>query len=80
MRDAAALHDKKRLFYSTLMNDNLLDCIISKVNVTEISPGVCFINVYLLFTVPFWMLLFYTLIMYRLFPTFCCLKMLLFDA
>nr|GMD78186.1 DNA (cytosine-5)-methyltransferase CMT2 [Ipomoea batatas] len=39
MRDAAALHDKKRLFYSTLMNDNLLDCIISKVNVTEISPG-----------------------------------------
>nr|GLL44511.1 DNA (cytosine-5)-methyltransferase CMT2 isoform X1 [Ipomoea trifida] len=39
MRDAAALHEKKRLFYSTLMNDNLLDCIISKVNVTEISPG-----------------------------------------
>lgn len=59
MKDAAALHDKKRLFYSTLMNDNLLDCIISKVNVTEISPGVCFINEHLLYTVPFWMLLFY---------------------
>ncbi|CAH9132941.1 unnamed protein product [Cuscuta epithymum] len=42
MKDAATVHDKRRLFYSTLMNDNLLDCIISKVNVTEISPGLDF--------------------------------------
>ncbi|CAK9153274.1 unnamed protein product [Ilex paraguariensis] len=33
IKEAAAFHDKKRLFYSTLMNDNLLDCIISKVHV-----------------------------------------------
>ncbi|KAJ4824620.1 hypothetical protein Tsubulata_024054 [Turnera subulata] len=34
----ADFHDKKRLFYSTVMNDNPLDCIISKVTVTQISP------------------------------------------
>ncbi|KAL8551225.1 hypothetical protein ACS0TY_000347 [Phlomoides rotata] len=33
-------HDKKRLFYSTLVNDNLLDCIVSKVTVVQITPNV----------------------------------------
>ncbi|KAL3497951.1 hypothetical protein ACH5RR_040683 [Cinchona calisaya] len=40
MKEAAAFHDKKRLFYSTVMNDNLLDCIISKVYIVEIPPAV----------------------------------------
>ncbi|KAL3500066.1 hypothetical protein ACH5RR_039159, partial [Cinchona calisaya] len=39
MKEAASFHEKKRLFYSTLMNDNLLDCIISKVNIAEIPPA-----------------------------------------
>nr|GFC53661.1 DNA (cytosine-5)-methyltransferase CMT2-like [Tanacetum cinerariifolium] len=41
LKQAAALHDKKRLFYSTLMNDNLLDCIISKLGFlsTSIQPS-----------------------------------------
>lgn len=41
MKDMASFHDKKRLFYSTLENDNPLDCLISKVNVIEITrePG-----------------------------------------
>ncbi|GMQ04063.1 hypothetical protein CsSME_00049618 [Camellia sinensis var. sinensis] len=38
MKEEAAFHDKKRLFYSTLLNDNLLDCIISKVSVIQIAP------------------------------------------
>ena len=41
MKQAAAFHDKKRLFFSTLMNDNLLDCILSKVEITEKAPKVC---------------------------------------
>ncbi|CAI9762558.1 unnamed protein product [Fraxinus pennsylvanica] len=41
MKDAASFHDKKRLFYSTLMNDNILDCIISKVNIVKIPPVLC---------------------------------------
>ncbi|XP_028105482.1 DNA (cytosine-5)-methyltransferase CMT2-like isoform X1 [Camellia sinensis] len=41
MKEEAAFHDKKRLFYSTLLNDNLLDCIISKVSVIQIAPTVC---------------------------------------
>lgn len=36
----ASFHDKKRLFYSTLENDNPLDCLISKVNVIEITREV----------------------------------------
>ncbi|KAG6469020.1 hypothetical protein ZIOFF_073717 [Zingiber officinale] len=35
LKDHAAGHDKKRLFYSDLQNDNLLDCIVSKVQITE---------------------------------------------
>ncbi|XP_057478976.1 DNA (cytosine-5)-methyltransferase CMT2-like isoform X3 [Actinidia eriantha] len=38
MDKEAAFHDKRRLFYSNLMNDNLLDCIISKVSVIQIVP------------------------------------------
>ncbi|KAH7835368.1 hypothetical protein Vadar_025504 [Vaccinium darrowii] len=38
MKEEASFHDKKRLFYSTLMNDNLLDCIISKRSVVQIPP------------------------------------------
>ncbi|KAI3468563.1 hypothetical protein Pfo_025226 [Paulownia fortunei] len=41
LKDAASLHDKRRLFYSTLMNDNILDCIISKVNIVKIPPALC---------------------------------------
>lgn len=36
LKDAASFHDPKRIFYSTLENDNLLDCIVSKVNVVEL--------------------------------------------
>ncbi|XP_074570626.1 DNA (cytosine-5)-methyltransferase CMT2-like [Curcuma longa] len=35
LKDHAAGHDEKRLFYSDLQNDNLLDCIVCKVQVTE---------------------------------------------
>lgn len=41
IKEEGAFHDKRRLFYSTLMNDNLIDCIISKVNVTKVTPKVC---------------------------------------
>ncbi|KAK2972840.1 hypothetical protein RJ640_028368 [Escallonia rubra] len=37
MGDQVTTHDKKRLFYSTLTNDNLLDCIVSKVKVVQIT-------------------------------------------
>lgn len=40
MQDIAAFHNGKRLFYSTVMNDNPVDCIISKVNVTQKPPRV----------------------------------------
>ncbi|KAF3642124.1 DNA (cytosine-5)-methyltransferase CMT2 [Capsicum annuum] len=36
LKDAASYHDPKRIFYSTLENDNLLDCVVSKVNVVEL--------------------------------------------
>ncbi|KAI7749813.1 hypothetical protein M8C21_011767 [Ambrosia artemisiifolia] len=39
IKDASSSNDKRRLFYSTLMNDNALDCIISKVKVVKIQPG-----------------------------------------
>ncbi|KAL0329888.1 UNVERIFIED_CONTAM: DNA (cytosine-5)-methyltransferase CMT2 [Sesamum radiatum] len=41
LKDAASVLDKRRLFYSTLMNDNPLDCIISKVNVVKVPPALC---------------------------------------
>lgn len=40
IQDEAMSHDEKRLFYSTLMNDNLLDCIITKVQVVQITSSV----------------------------------------
>ncbi|KAK6158466.1 hypothetical protein DH2020_005780 [Rehmannia glutinosa] len=40
LKDAASSHDKRRLFYSTVMNDNILDCIISKVNIIKVPPTV----------------------------------------
>lgn len=40
IQDEGGFHDKRRLFYSTIMNDNLLDCIISKVSVKQITPKV----------------------------------------
>ncbi|XP_073055558.1 DNA (cytosine-5)-methyltransferase 1-like [Primulina eburnea] len=41
LKNASSSHDKRRLFYSTVMNDNILDCIISKVNVVKIPPTQC---------------------------------------
>ncbi|GAB2230274.1 hypothetical protein Drorol1_Dr00014533 [Drosera rotundifolia] len=38
MSKEASFHDKRRVFYSTLMNDNLLHCIISKINVIRVTP------------------------------------------
>ncbi|PON41822.1 C-5 cytosine methyltransferase [Parasponia andersonii] len=40
IQEEGAFHDKRRLFYSTIMNDNLIDCILSKVIVTNITPRV----------------------------------------
>ncbi|CAA7054939.1 unnamed protein product [Microthlaspi erraticum] len=38
MKQEATHHDKRRLFYSTVMNDNPIDCLISKVTVLQVSP------------------------------------------
>ncbi|KAJ8774118.1 hypothetical protein K2173_009549 [Erythroxylum novogranatense] len=38
MKDEAAFHDIKRVFFSTIMNDNPLDCIISKITVVQKLP------------------------------------------
>ncbi|CAI0418779.1 unnamed protein product [Linum tenue] len=40
MKEQAASHDTKRVFYSTVMNDNPIDCISSKVNIMKISPKI----------------------------------------
>ncbi|KAK4261514.1 hypothetical protein QN277_004501 [Acacia crassicarpa] len=40
VQDEGGFHDKTRLFYSSLMNDNLIDCIVAKVNVTYIKPRI----------------------------------------
>ncbi|KAK7360619.1 hypothetical protein VNO77_02626 [Canavalia gladiata] len=40
VQDEGGFHDKRRLFYSSIMNDNLIDCIIGKANVTQIMPRV----------------------------------------
>ncbi|KAI3520802.1 hypothetical protein L1887_10254 [Cichorium endivia] len=37
-KDEATSHDNKQLFYSTLKNDNPLDCIVSKVKVLKVAP------------------------------------------
>lgn len=41
LKEEAASHDKKRLFCSDMMNDNLLDCIVSKVKIIQRPPSVC---------------------------------------
>ncbi|CAO2819693.1 unnamed protein product [Amaranthus hypochondriacus] len=38
LKEATSFHDKKRIFYSCIMNDNLLPCIISKLNVKKVTP------------------------------------------
>ncbi|MQL91983.1 hypothetical protein Taro_024604 [Colocasia esculenta] len=40
IKGQASLVDKKRLFYSDLRNDNILDCIVSKVTIVQLSPHV----------------------------------------
>ncbi|KAF4401783.1 hypothetical protein G4B88_000831 [Cannabis sativa] len=40
IKEVGGFHDKRRLFYSTIMNDNILDCIISKVLVTKVTPRI----------------------------------------
>ncbi|KAH6760891.1 chromomethylase 2 [Perilla frutescens var. frutescens] len=41
LKEVASMNDKRRIFISTLMNDNLLDCIISKVKVVKVPPMLC---------------------------------------
>ncbi|XWS49335.1 hypothetical protein CRYUN_Cryun13aG0154800 [Craigia yunnanensis] len=38
MKQETAFHDQRRLFYSTVMNDNPIDCIVSKVSVIQLLP------------------------------------------
>ncbi|KAK4802190.1 hypothetical protein SAY86_000393 [Trapa natans] len=38
LEEQAAFHDKKRLFYSKVENDNPIDCIIQRVNVRMVNP------------------------------------------
>ncbi|OWM68526.1 hypothetical protein CDL15_Pgr023491 [Punica granatum] len=38
LREQASFHNKKRLFYSNVENDNPIDCIIAKVKITRIAP------------------------------------------
>ncbi|KAL3742836.1 hypothetical protein ACJRO7_018185 [Eucalyptus globulus] len=40
MQNQSSFHDKKRLFYSPVENDNPVDCILSKVNVARLNPKV----------------------------------------
>ncbi|KAL1532242.1 DNA (cytosine-5-)-methyltransferase [Salvia divinorum] len=41
LKNAASSHEKRRIFYSTLMNDNVLDCIISKLNIVNVPSMQC---------------------------------------
>ncbi|XP_022949032.1 putative DNA (cytosine-5)-methyltransferase CMT1 isoform X2 [Cucurbita moschata] len=40
IKEEGSFHDSRRLFYSTVMNDNPLDCIVSKVNIKRVKPRV----------------------------------------
>ncbi|KAI3861346.1 hypothetical protein MKX03_021636 [Papaver bracteatum] len=40
IKDQASFHDKKRVFYSNLVNDNLLDCLVSKLEIAQLPPNV----------------------------------------
>ncbi|KAJ7527101.1 hypothetical protein O6H91_16G037000 [Diphasiastrum complanatum] len=37
-KDEAKKHDKKRIFYSEVKDDNLLECITGKIKVVQVSP------------------------------------------
>uniref|UniRef100_A0A0D9WE21 DNA (cytosine-5-)-methyltransferase n=1 Tax=Leersia perrieri TaxID=77586 RepID=A0A0D9WE21_9ORYZ len=39
MEKQAQSHDPRRLFYSDLTDDNLLDCIVSKVTIVQVPPS-----------------------------------------
>ncbi|KAL5202637.1 hypothetical protein ABZP36_013589 [Zizania latifolia] len=40
MEEQAQSHDPRRLFYSDLKDDNLLDCIVSKVTIVQVPPTI----------------------------------------
>lgn len=40
IKDQASFHDKKRVFCSNLVNDNLLDCLVSKLEIAQLPPNV----------------------------------------
>ncbi|KAL6864864.1 hypothetical protein ACP4OV_016015 [Aristida adscensionis] len=40
MEDQGESHDIRRLFYSDLKDDNLLDCIMSKVTIVQVPPSI----------------------------------------
>ncbi|XP_058103901.1 DNA (cytosine-5)-methyltransferase CMT2-like isoform X2 [Magnolia sinica] len=40
MKEEGAFHDEKRVFYSDLRNDNLLECLVSKVKIVPTAPRV----------------------------------------
>ncbi|XP_030535460.1 DNA (cytosine-5)-methyltransferase CMT2-like isoform X2 [Rhodamnia argentea] len=47
IQNQSSFHDKKRLFYSAVENDNPVDCIVSKVNVARLNPKVGVKSTYL---------------------------------
>lgn len=74
MKVQGASHDKKRLFYSDLKNDNPLDCIVSKVRVAQVPPCVCInstfsyvVNIYKSFHYLVYVYLFIFLLLYFFF-------------
>ncbi|KAK9095622.1 hypothetical protein Scep_027091 [Stephania cephalantha] len=46
MKEQADFHDKKRVFYSDLMNDNALDCIVSKLKIIQVKTNIDFKSSY----------------------------------
>eukprot|EP01018_Ginkgo_biloba_P005150 Gb_13672 [translate_table: standard] len=40
IKNQAVFHDKKRVFYSDIKDDNLLECITSKINIVQVPPVV----------------------------------------
>ncbi|XP_077236281.1 DNA (cytosine-5)-methyltransferase CMT3-like [Tasmannia lanceolata] len=40
IKNHAAFHDQRRVFFSDLKDANLLECIISKINIVQIAPNV----------------------------------------
>jgi hypothetical protein len=58
MEDQAQAHDPRRLFYSDLKDDNLLDCIVSKVTIVQVSPSVGLHLIFIYFPVLVYIYLF----------------------